>query len=193
MKRLLHFLWCFVLSLTCIAVLNACDNKKTQKYNDFDEDEELVEDEFDEDNEDDEEIDIFLPACLLKLSDDGAALHLRDGQDHAALRRFLCFGKIDARKAKDLLSLLLFVIVDERDEFDLVLHDARKLAAVIASAKEIKSPLLADILIDMIEFMPGMFPFHVVPFLPDAGFLRIPEYALDGHHSFPDRFALHAA
>ena len=57
MKRLLHFLWCFVLSLTCIAVLNACDNKKTQKYNDFDEDEELVEDEFDEDDEDDEDID----------------------------------------------------------------------------------------------------------------------------------------
>jgi len=142
---------------------------------------------------DDEEINVLLPTCLLKLSDDAATLHLRDGQDDASIRCFFYLRKADARQSKDILPLLLFVIINESNEFNLALHDVRELAAIITSAKEIKSLLLADVLIDMIEFMSRMFPFHIVPLIPDAGFPHIPECVWDGPYLSRNKYAPRAA
>ena len=141
----------------------------------------------------DEEINVFPPTSLLELSDDAATLHLRDGQDDADIFRFFHIRKRNAWKAADRLPLLARIVVQKGNKVELASHNLCELTTIIARSKKIKFLLFADVLIDMIEFMPGMVPFHVIPLLPDAGFPHIPGYAQDSCHSFLDRFALRAA
>ena len=142
---------------------------------------------------DDEEIDVFLPSCLLELDDDVAALHLRDSQDDGGIFRLFHFGEADAGQPGDLSAMLRLVIVDESDEVELVLHRVREQTAVVAGTEQVVVPLLADMLVDMIELMPGMFPFHVAFLMTDAGCFRIRPRDRDGLRSFRHRDGIRAA